>query len=107
MTTMLPILASCTPDGYMGQFIAGSCVAERNKRYVASAKGVTKVYKVHEAYSDWFKVSVWNNKSWFYKGAKKISYFDDNKVFAYEVVQCPDGSGQKSGLTQRLKKIDI
>ena len=106
-TAFLPVLMSCQPIGYIGEFKAGTCISERNKRYIASAKGALKVYKVHKAFVDKFKISVWNNRSWFYKGEKKLSYFSENKVFAYERVVCPDGSGPKAGITSRLKEIDI
>jgi len=107
VSVLLPMLIGCTPTVYEGQFVAGTCVAERNKRYIASAKVATKVYKVHDAYVDRFTVSVWNNKNWFYKGIKNHRYFNDNKTFAYEIVGCPDGSSKGVGITGRLKKIDI
>jgi hypothetical protein len=103
--SILPLFTSCITAN-RDKLKIGTCISETNKRYVASARGAIKVYRINQILKNHLNISVWSNKNWFYRGEKRNTYFSENKTFAYEKVTCPDGT-TNAGLTARLKTIDI
>ncbi len=106
-------LYSCDSGrAYKPSFVPKTCIKEMNRSYASIDTSPVSIYKLDEVTTrendhPRIKVSFWHNNSWFYQGVKNFNHFDNTKLFKYESVDCPDGSGKHIGITDRLKKIDI
>ena len=105
------LYTSCnSSSSHQISFSADTCIKEINRSYASVEASPKSIYKLEEIVTKkepQLKISIWHNHSWYYQGLKRANYFANTNLFKYESTKCPDGSGGRASMNDKLKSIDI